>query len=308
MVGQKWPSEMRTYQDQKTGNTVTQLTNRYLNFHFYFTDNSFTQDDQELYFLSNRGNPETDVINLYHMDLRTGEMEQLTDDPEGIEISRCTKSRDGKLIAYITGKDIYMYHTDTKQKELLYRDEQFVPSHVFFNCDMTKLGFDRNEVLAEEFKDNAKNYSGFKERMFSVKDGRVCCMNLDGSDFRDVFCDTHWVSHFQYSPDDPKIAMFCHEGPWNYVQQRIWLINMETGEKWPCFRQEEEDCVGHEFWSESGDIVFDNRRGGHDGTVTSTKDQVYAIESLMKETPWFGFAHKDGKVYRKVEMPYYCNH
>ena len=69
-----------------------------------------------------------------------------------------------------------------------------------------------------------------------------------------------------------------------------------------------EDCVGHEFWSASGDIIFDNRRGGHDGTVSSTKEQVYAVESLTRDTPYFGYAHKDGRVYRKIEMPYYCNH
>ena len=29
---------------------------------------------------------------------------------------------------------------------------------------------------------------------------------------------------------------------------------------------------------------------------------------INAEIPYFGFAHKDGKVYRKINMPFYCNH
>lgn len=83
---------------------------------------------------------------------------------------------------------------------------------------------------------------------------------------------------------------------------------MKTGDFWPCFRQNEDDCVGHEFWSQKGDIIFDNRRGGHDGTISNSKGQVYASQNVSTETPYFGFAHKDGNVYRKIDMPFYCNH
>ena len=176
-----------------------------------------------------------------------------------------------------------------------------------FSCDKQWIGLNRNEDV-DALPDGGPNYAGFKEKMFATKDGRVSMLRLDGSEFHDVFRDTHWLSHFQFSPDDPEIAMFCHEGPWNYVQQRIWLINMKTGDFWPCFRQTEDDCVGHEFWSQKGDIIFDNRRGGHDGTISNSKSQVYASQNMSTETPYFGFAHKDGTVYRKIDMPFYCNH
>lgn len=78
---------------------------------------------------------------------------------------------------------------------------------------------------------------------------------------------------------------------------------MNTGDIWPCFRQTEDDCVGHEFWAQNGDVIFDNRRGGHDGTISNSKSQVYASEHVSAEIPYFGFAHKDGKVYRKINMP-----
>lgn len=307
MIGTVYPSEKRTFQDPKSGQMITQLTSQGINFHMYFTDNSFDPQNENIYFLSNRADMTSDKVQLFKMNLESGEMVQLTDDPLGIDIGRVTKSRDGKLMAYFTGKQLRLYHTETGENRLLYEEKDMILSNLFFSCDNRKIGFTRNEDV-NAIPDGGPNYAGFKEKMFATKDGRVSVINVDGTGFHDVFRDTHWLSHFQYSPDDPAIAMFCHEGPWNYVQQRIWMINMETGEVWPCFRQGEDDCVGHEFWSEGGDIIFDNRRGGHDGTISNTREQVYAAASISDEIPYFGFAHKDGKVYRKIDMPFYCNH
>ena len=98
MVGTKYPSEKRTYIDEKSGAIVTQLTNQGINYHFYFTENSFDLEGKTIYFLSNRGNEETEICNLFSMDLESGEMIQLTDDPEGVEVGRITKTPDRKSV------------------------------------------------------------------------------------------------------------------------------------------------------------------------------------------------------------------
>ena len=308
MIGTVYPSEKRTYKDEKSGAQITQLTNQGINYHFYFTENSFDLDGKTIYFLSNREHEGTEICNLFKMDLDSGEMVQLTDDPLGVEVGRITKTPDGEYVAYVTGSQLRLYNTKTGENKLLYEEKNhMLLQNLSFSCDKQWIGFNRNEDV-DALPDGGPNYAGFKEKMFATKDGRVSVIRLDGSEFHDVFRDTHWLSHFQFSPDNPDIAMFCHEGPWNYVQQRIWMINMNTGDIWPCFRQTEDDCVGHEFWAQNGDVIFDNRRGGHDGTISNSKSQVYASEHVSAEIPYFGFAHKDGKVYRKINMPFYCNH
>lgn len=308
MIGTVYPSEKRTYTDEKSGAQITQLTNQGINYHFYFTENSFDLDGKTIYFLSNREHEGTEICNLFKMDLDSGEMVQLTDDPLGVEVGRITKTPDGEYVAYVTGSQLRLYNTKTGENKLLYEEKNhMLLQNLSFSCDKQWIGFNRNEDV-DALPDGGPNYAGFKEKMFATKDGRVSVIRLDGSEFHDVFRNTHWLSHFQFSPDNPDIAMFCHEGPWNYVQQRIWMINMNTGDIWPCFRQTEDDCVGHEFWAQNGDVIFDNRRGGHDGTISNSKSQVYASEHVSAEIPYFGFAHKDGKVYRKINMPFYCNH
>ena len=80
MIGTRYPSEKRTYIDEKTGNLVTQLTQNGINFHLYFTDNSFDPTCENIYFMSNRSNPGTEIVQLFRMNLASGEMIQLTDD------------------------------------------------------------------------------------------------------------------------------------------------------------------------------------------------------------------------------------
>ena len=47
-IGKTYPSEMKRYNDPKTGKEIIQLTDQYENHHLYFTDNSFTLGDKEI--------------------------------------------------------------------------------------------------------------------------------------------------------------------------------------------------------------------------------------------------------------------
>ena len=50
MVGTKYASEKRIFTDPKSGAQITQLTNQGINYHFYFTENSFDLDGKTIYF------------------------------------------------------------------------------------------------------------------------------------------------------------------------------------------------------------------------------------------------------------------
>jgi oligogalacturonide lyase len=79
----------------------------------------------------------------------------------------------------------------------------------------------------------------------------------------------------------------------------------------PCFRQSEQDSVGHEFWTQDGYIFFDDRGPGHDGTITSHRTQAVATDVRVNENamvPFVGLADRKGNVVRRIDMPYYCNH
>ena len=63
---------------------------------------------------------------------------------------------------------------------------------------------------------------------------------------------TQWLNHVQFSPTDPKLMLYCHEGPWHLVD-RIWTINVDGGEpKLMHHRSMPYEIAGHEFPSFDG--------------------------------------------------------
>src|SRR5262245_23448708 len=65
-----------------------------------------------------------------------------------------------------------------------------------------------------------------------------------------------WLNHVQFSPTDPTLLMFCHEGPWHKVD-RIWTIRTDgTGLRLMHARTMEMEIAGHEFWSPDGKAVW----------------------------------------------------
>ncbi len=316
MIGQTWKSEIREFKDEKTGRKIKRLTSTGNNTHLYFTENSFTTGKNEIIFQSDRASGEDKApheepkYSVFKMDLTSGLITQLTDDAGASH--RITKTPDSRLVVYMVGVQMRVLDTEAGKISAIYEEkDRFnlgMPS-IAANCRY--VAFCRNEKVESLDYMSSANYGGFKERFYMVKDGRVTLAFLDGSGWVDIHRDTHQLGHFQFSPDDPTIGMFCHEGPWNLVTQRIWALDFVSHRVWPMFRQEEHDSVGHEFWTQDGYIFFDDRGPGHDGTITSDRTQAVLKEVPVNENamiPFVGLMDRYGKLVRRIDMPFYCNH
>ena len=68
--------------------------------------------------------------------------------------------------------------------------------------------------------------------------------------------DRRFMTHVNLSPTLPDILTFCHEGPWHLVEQRIWGLNINTGESWEIRPQDDgEFAIGHEYWFADGEHI-----------------------------------------------------
>jgi oligogalacturonide lyase len=71
-----------------------------------------------------------------------------------------------------------------------------------------------------------------------------------------VYKSTDWLNHLQFSPTDPGLIMFCHEGPWHKVD-RIWTIRTDgKGLTLIHKRTMNMEIAGHEFFSPGGTRIF----------------------------------------------------
>jgi oligogalacturonide lyase len=67
---------------------------------------------------------------------------------------------------------------------------------------------------------------------------------------------TDWLNHLQFSPTDPTLLMFCHEGAWHKVD-RIWTIRTDGSDmKLIHQRTMAMEIAGHEFWSADGKTIW----------------------------------------------------
>jgi oligogalacturonide lyase len=65
-----------------------------------------------------------------------------------------------------------------------------------------------------------------------------------------------WLNHLLFSPTDPSLLMYCHEGPWHKLD-RIWTIRTDgTQKKKIHTRTMAMEIFGHEFWSPDGQTIY----------------------------------------------------
>jgi oligogalacturonide lyase len=65
-----------------------------------------------------------------------------------------------------------------------------------------------------------------------------------------------WLNHLQFSPTDPNLLLYCHEGTWHEVD-RVWTIRTDGSEQRLMHqRTMDMEIAGHEFWSHDGELIW----------------------------------------------------
>ena len=81
-------------------------------------------------------------------------------------------------------------------------------------------------------------------------------VNTRTGEIKTVLQDKEWLGHLQFSPSDPNVIMFCHEGPWHEVD-RIWTVHTDGSDlKKIHTRTMNMEIAGHEFFSGDGQTLW----------------------------------------------------
>jgi oligogalacturonide lyase len=81
-------------------------------------------------------------------------------------------------------------------------------------------------------------------------------VHVDRRELKTFQPSTDWLNHVQFSPADPALLMFCHEGPWHKVD-RIWTIRPDGSEVRKIHsRSMEMEIAGHEFFGPDGKVIW----------------------------------------------------
>jgi oligogalacturonide lyase len=81
-------------------------------------------------------------------------------------------------------------------------------------------------------------------------------LNVASGELHIIYKSTDWLNHVQMSPTDPRLLMFCHEGPWHLVD-RIWTIRTDgSNRRLMHERTMEMEIAGHEFFGHDGRMIW----------------------------------------------------
>lgn len=246
--GQKMPDE---WIDKDTRHKVIRLSRKEgNNASFYFHNNPFVENKMLFYSTDNKGKQ------LYAVDLKTMGIEQITNQtsPMSGEIVGTTT----KSVYYQIKDSVFSTNIATKETKLLYVfPADFKATITTINADETLLaGAWSSDAEKEIFKANP-NKSDYFNKVYEARLPRTLfTINTKTGGLTKLFSDSAWLNHVQFSPTDPKLLMFCHEGPWHKVD-RIWTINIDSKQvKQMHKRTMNMEIAGHEWFSPDGSTIW----------------------------------------------------
>ncbi len=124
---------------------------------------------------------------------------------------------------------------------------------------------------------------GFVEYWEARPLNRIVRVPLDGGAAETVWEERAWIGHINTSPTQSHLLTFCHEGPWERVNNRIWTLDLASGQaRAICQRADPGQLFGHEYW------LADGLHVGYHGFEKSR-------EADWSDPFLFGFARHDGE-------------
>jgi oligogalacturonide lyase len=215
---------------------------------FYFHQNAFTANGDKMVFANTSANHSRDFVVF---DWRSRAIERLTDGGTNRGEVVAPKSR---RLFYMSDGVVYATHLDTHATKEIAR----LPAGwrgLTVNGDETLLAGAYGQGAAEISRDQPRSYwfkaihdAKLPHLLFTLEivTGRTNVFHR-GND---------WFNHLQFSPTDPSLLMFCHEGTWQLVD-RIWNIRTDgSGLRLMHERTVTNEIAGHEFWSPDGKRVW----------------------------------------------------
>ena len=242
--------------DKDTGHKIIHLVSgRGENHSFYFHNNPFllTKDrKRQIMVYYGKVNNE---MQLFSVDLKTRNSEQITNKKRVSGEIVATKAHE---VYYQCGDTVFATGIENHQTRLIYVFPDSIRGHITtLNADETVLAGALNSKEEDEILRQYPEKHDFFNRIYDAKLRRTLfTIPARGGEMKKIYAENAWLNHIQFSPVDPDILMFCHEGPWHKVD-RIWTVNIKGGQ--PVLihkRTMEGEIAGHEFFSPDGKRIY----------------------------------------------------
>jgi oligogalacturonide lyase len=120
-------------------------------------------------------------------------------------------------------------------------------------------------------------------------------VNTKTGAIKEILREHEWLNHLQFSPTDPGLIMFCHEGTWHEVD-RIWTIRADgSGLKKMHTRTMNMEIAGHEFFAADGKTIWYDLQ-----TPRGVSFWLAAYELATGKCTWYNLQRNEWSVHFNV--------
>lgn len=244
--------------DPDTGYRIVRLSRDHAEARsFYFHNNPFlagkngSGDLMVFYGTEKKG----DIRQLCVLDLATLKSRALTDETEAIR---------GEIVSPVTRRAYYQIGTrvlsvdiDTgERQQIVELPEDLAGSIRTVNADASRLLAVHAKGIKELYAKHPAKSQYFNVIYEARLPNKQFTIDLDSGEIKTVHEESAWLNHQQFSPTNPDLLSYCHEGPWHKLQ-RMWTLDLKTGKTTPIHeRTVDREIAGHEFWSRDGRTIW----------------------------------------------------
>ena len=239
-----------------TGHKVIRLSREPWSASFYFHQNGYTEKGDKLVFATRDG--------LSSVNLKSREIEKIV---EG-RADQVIVGRHSRQVFYTQDGIVYATDIDSRKTREITKlpPEVRRPSGFAVNADETLLAgsfVERNEQTNSqpsrprgEIPFGNKPKTDLESRLAARLPMRLFTIEIKSGAIKTFHPSTDWLNHLQFSPTDPTLLMFCHEGPWHKVD-RIWTIRTDGSDLRKIHaRTMDMEIAGHEFFGADGKTIW----------------------------------------------------
>lgn len=194
---------------------------------------------------------------LYSYNLTTGVTRRLTN-CSGVMYGEIVNQRNKEAYYQIKDSVFGVNVLSGKNRFIFKFPDDFKASITTVNANGTLLAGAFASPLEKEITKKYPSKGGYFNRIFEAKLPRTLfTIDIRTGVLSKIFTDSAWLNHVQFSPTDPDLLMFCHEGPWQKVD-RIWTINVASKEAPTLIHKRSMDMeiAGHEWFSSDGKYIW----------------------------------------------------
>jgi oligogalacturonide lyase len=250
--------------DPDTGHRVIRLTKEPNSASFYFNDNGYTADGKEMVYTTPAG---ISVINLTTFEAHpvvagpvraivTGRKTQTifyskkTDRPYYSELweANVDTGETHKLVDLPRRGDISSINAD----ETIAAGTYLVGDAGLNNGQPARGGTAQAQSLYQSVTKGQMMARRLAARYPEV----IYSVDLRTGAIKTLVSSTDWMNHLQFSPKDPTLFLYAHEGAWHQVS-RIWTIRTDGSDNRLMHqRVMEMEIAGHEWWAADGSAIW----------------------------------------------------